>query len=450
MFSVRATFAALVMGLAALTHFAQTVPGTINYQGRLTDNTPAQTPLNTTVNMQFAIWDDPTATAPANRLWQEPAGAATIPVAVTNGIFNVLLGGNGVAIPAPVFAGGTARYLQIIAGGETLTPRQTITSTGYANQAQNAALAANATTATTAATAINATQLGGVAASGYQLATVQNCGAGQFLNAIGNGSAGCGSAQTALTPPLTLNGNSSGSIISGNNAGPGVGLQGDSTSGKGVSGSGGTYGVYGSSASGYAGYFNGIVETTGNLSVGPPGTGVTIFPSGGQVIPGVLQVSGIGVGKYPAAAYKLDVAGAVATTQGVKVPIYFNYILTVPPVCDDAWHAIGSQSVTPAVASYADILFTGQLSVQSAAGSNSLSISSGFYVDGVATNFGGNTRACTISSSSLLQIFACPLVINDYVTLSAGSSHLIDVRVKCSAPLTTNATGTLKITLYPQ
>ena len=162
------TLSLLLLSLAAALP-AQTVPSTINYQGRLTDNSPTPAPITATVNMTFEIWDAPSAGA---RLWIEPASGAT-PIAVTGGIFNVLLGasagGSSVPIPSTVFTTGTtARYLQIIANGETLTPRQTISATGYANQAQNAATAASATIATTAT---NATQLGGVAASGYLLTT---------------------------------------------------------------------------------------------------------------------------------------------------------------------------------------------------------------------------------------------------------------------------------------
>ena len=70
--------------LLALPLAAQTVPATINYQGRLTDNTPSQAPLNATVNMTFEIWDAPSA---GSRLWIEPnSGSTTIPV--TTGIFN--------------------------------------------------------------------------------------------------------------------------------------------------------------------------------------------------------------------------------------------------------------------------------------------------------------------------------------------------------------------------
>src|SRR5689334_10521817 len=83
---------------------AQSVPTTINYQGRLTDNSPSQVPISATVNMIFEIWDVPSGgTAGVNRLWIEPASGASS-VVVTNGIFNVLLGasagGSSVPIPA--------------------------------------------------------------------------------------------------------------------------------------------------------------------------------------------------------------------------------------------------------------------------------------------------------------------------------------------------------------
>src|SRR5437867_2975894 len=56
--------AVIGMGMAAVfTLRAQTVPATINYQGRLTDNTPSQTPIN--------------ATCPPARCSATPPGAAT-------------------------------------------------------------------------------------------------------------------------------------------------------------------------------------------------------------------------------------------------------------------------------------------------------------------------------------------------------------------------------------
>src|SRR5262245_14680237 len=82
---------ALVLAFAAAAPLAaQSVPTTINYQGRLTDNTPSQTPITATVAMQFSIWDDPTA---GTKLWQEPAAAGTgVPVTANGGIFSYQLG----------------------------------------------------------------------------------------------------------------------------------------------------------------------------------------------------------------------------------------------------------------------------------------------------------------------------------------------------------------------
>ncbi len=63
------------LGFLELTS-AQSVPPTINYQGRLTDNSPQQNPVSATVPMQFAIYADPAA---GTRLWREPDvdGSAT-------------------------------------------------------------------------------------------------------------------------------------------------------------------------------------------------------------------------------------------------------------------------------------------------------------------------------------------------------------------------------------
>src|SRR6185369_4276022 len=89
----------LILGLLPFSLFAQAVPTLVNYQGRLTDNTPQQNPLTAAVPMSFSIWDAPSG---GTQLWLEPA-AGTTTVAVTGGIFTVLLGGNGVPIPASVF-----------------------------------------------------------------------------------------------------------------------------------------------------------------------------------------------------------------------------------------------------------------------------------------------------------------------------------------------------------
>src|SRR5258706_11174563 len=80
--SSRAALLPLILfALAPLHPRAQAVPTTINYQGRLTDNTPSQAPVTATVNMTFEIWDAPST---GTRLWIEPAAGAA-PVVVTGG-----------------------------------------------------------------------------------------------------------------------------------------------------------------------------------------------------------------------------------------------------------------------------------------------------------------------------------------------------------------------------
>ena len=108
-----------------------TVPAQVNFQGRLTDNSPQQAPLNETAQMSFSIWDAQTG---GNQLWAEPA-AGTISVPVVKGIFNVMLGSHGVPLPA---FDGAPLYLQIVVDGEELTPRQVIGSVPYAHLSENA------------------------------------------------------------------------------------------------------------------------------------------------------------------------------------------------------------------------------------------------------------------------------------------------------------------------
>jgi hypothetical protein len=160
-------FATLLLAASGGALAAQSVPATINYQGRITDNTPQQNPFTGGSQFVAAIYDAPTG---GTQLWQEPASGA-LPVMVNGGVFSVLLGGNGVPLPPSLFSGGADRYLEITFNGETLTPRQTLSATGYANQAENAASAANAANATYAAAAADSASLGGQPAANYLLAT---------------------------------------------------------------------------------------------------------------------------------------------------------------------------------------------------------------------------------------------------------------------------------------
>jgi hypothetical protein len=106
---------------------AQT-PTVMNYQGRLTDNTPGQDPVDATLPMEFAIYD---AAVGGSMLWSEPWAA----VDVVDGIFSVLLGTSIEPLPSSVFTTGFNLYLEVIVNGETLSPRQQIGSVGFAHQA---------------------------------------------------------------------------------------------------------------------------------------------------------------------------------------------------------------------------------------------------------------------------------------------------------------------------
>ncbi|HPR62706.1 MAG TPA: hypothetical protein PK014_00675 [Thermoanaerobaculia bacterium] len=177
---MKQTFAAIailgiiiILLITAFPVLAQTVPTTINYQGRLTDNTPSQTPITNSVPMVFSIFDNMVG---GTQLWTE-----TWPgVDVVDGIFSVLLGSNGNPIPASVFTEGTARYLEITAAGETLTPRQPIGSVGYANQAEKAS---------------DSDALGGIESSSWQMALISPCSPGDFLTGFAqDGTPTCASA----------------------------------------------------------------------------------------------------------------------------------------------------------------------------------------------------------------------------------------------------------------
>lgn len=187
---------------------AQSVPTTINYQGRLTDNTPAQTPITATVSMQFAIYD---AGSGGTRLWQEPAADNTgTPVSVTGGIYNYLLG-NTVAIPAALFTGATSvRYLQITinpaASAEILTPRQLISANGYANLAQNANSAVSATS-------FSGSLAGNV--TGTQGATVVATVGGQSAANVAAGSVLANAATNANTANAIVKRDGSGNFSAG-------------------------------------------------------------------------------------------------------------------------------------------------------------------------------------------------------------------------------------------
>ncbi|MFH1893910.1 MAG: hypothetical protein ABIK83_14655 [Candidatus Zixiibacteriota bacterium] len=107
--------------IVAVSHAA--VPQMINYQGRLTG--PDGTPIDATVSITFTIWDQLTDGA---SYWTETHAS----VLVTDGLFNVILGGSTEPIDDSVFV-DPDRYLGIAVNGDPeIEPRTRLISVPFA------------------------------------------------------------------------------------------------------------------------------------------------------------------------------------------------------------------------------------------------------------------------------------------------------------------------------
>ena len=152
----RIATAAAAAFLLALAATAQSVPGLINYQGRLTDQTGGPMPPGAYI-LQFRLWSDPIATASTNLLWGQQQNVTVR----SNGAFNVILGAaTASSIPGASLAvtnilsafAGPSCYLGVTVaqgpGGVStqpteILPRQQLLTVPYAVQAQQAQLAAS-------------------------------------------------------------------------------------------------------------------------------------------------------------------------------------------------------------------------------------------------------------------------------------------------------------------
>ena len=107
---------------------AQTVPQTIDYQGRLADSNGNY--LNEVVTVDFLIYDSETG---GTTIWNE-----TQDVNCANGVFHVLLGST-VSFPTDLFDNAD-RWLELVVSSETLSPRTAIASVPYSLKAGDAHL----------------------------------------------------------------------------------------------------------------------------------------------------------------------------------------------------------------------------------------------------------------------------------------------------------------------
>ena len=101
------------------------VPLTLNYQGKLTD--PEGVAVDSPVDIVFSLYSAPTG---GTLLWSE--NHASVPV--NNGLFDVVLG----AVSPFNLDFARQYYIELIVGGETLTPRTPLTSAPYAIMADSA------------------------------------------------------------------------------------------------------------------------------------------------------------------------------------------------------------------------------------------------------------------------------------------------------------------------
>lgn len=120
-----AIFLSLLLSCVSLVTSYATVPHLINYQGRLTDSSGV--PLNGTYELTFRIYD---AESAGNLLWQETHSA----VLIQKGIFSIMLG----SVTSMDLPFDKAYFLEIKVGNEVMSPRQRITSAGYAIKAEEA------------------------------------------------------------------------------------------------------------------------------------------------------------------------------------------------------------------------------------------------------------------------------------------------------------------------
>ncbi|MDM8557031.1 hypothetical protein QUF75_20080 [Desulfococcaceae bacterium HSG7] len=107
---------------------AAQVPQIMNYEGTLTDTDGNPVP-DGTYEIQFSLYSVLTGGTP---LWTEAWNNTTVPVIVTNGKFNTLLGTHN-PIPEEFFSGKPETYIGIKVGtDDEMLPRQQLASVPYA------------------------------------------------------------------------------------------------------------------------------------------------------------------------------------------------------------------------------------------------------------------------------------------------------------------------------
>lgn len=297
----------LGVGLAAL---AAAPPAQINYQGVLRNS--SDSPLTGTYDMVFSFWD---ASSAGNEILDDShLASGTGAVTVSNGLFNVALGGGAVTDgPAPgtytaldqVFRDYSAVWLEVKVGGETLSPRTQMIASAYALNASN--LGGQPASSFVDTSGSLQSKVGGlVVGNGSPVASAQLASGSYGINATGQTGSYFGTTGSANTWSYLANngygvqgkGSNGGGYFQSDPQGTAVTLAGPSiavsaqstgataflstssgygvyaTGGTAIYGSGSSFGLYGSGGTGV--YGTGSVGVYGNgTSQGVQGFGPT-------------------------------------------------------------------------------------------------------------------------------------------------------------------------------
>lgn len=100
----------------------------LSFQGRLTDS--VGNPITASTNITFKFFN---SSIGGSELYNSSVGNSQVVVPDENGIFSVVIGKtHGTEIPSSVFSENAEVWLEITAGGETMSPRQQIATVAYA------------------------------------------------------------------------------------------------------------------------------------------------------------------------------------------------------------------------------------------------------------------------------------------------------------------------------
>jgi hypothetical protein len=293
---------AALLTVISPTYAQNAVPMLINYQGELRRLATAQPVPDGSYSMVFRILDAETA---GTELWRGVHSDLNAnPVMIANGDFSVILGsGTGNALSPSVFGKRPDVWLEITIEGETLKPRQRITSTAYSMVSENSRL------------------LGGkqpsdfvIQAHGFRLetnATSPNIIAGHGDNAVAAGSVGATISGGGLDENANSVTDSYGTVGGGANNQAGNNVITATDAGYATVGGG-----YSNTASGYFGTVGGGASNDASGTEATVGGGWSNDASGSAATVGGGELNTAGNGCATVAGGRNNTANGVEATVG--------------------------------------------------------------------------------------------------------------------------------------